>query len=67
MIRALCILCLLLSTACAESPQELLASTGNLSLHEAAFLLAMHGYDVSYVGGVFWLNETEMIAGSEKQ
>lgn len=67
MIRALCILCLLLSTACAESPQELLDSTGNLSPHEAAFLLAVHGYDVSYVGGMFWLNGTEMIVGGEKQ
>jgi len=61
MIRLMCIICLLSTYCLAESPAELLNSTSNLSLPEAAFLLATHGYDVRYVGGVFWLNGTEEI------
>jgi len=45
----------------AESPAELLNSTSNLSLPEAAFLLATHGYQVTYDGDTFWLNGTDEI------
>jgi len=58
MMKFLAIICLLSMTGFAESPQELLNSTSNMSLPEAAFLLATHGYDVSYVGGIFMLNGT---------
>jgi len=60
MIHILCIICLLSMTACAESPEELLNSTSNMSLPEAAFLLASHGYDVTYEGSIFMLNGTEI-------
>jgi hypothetical protein len=44
----------------AESPGELLNSTENLSLPEAAFLLATHGFNVTYQGGIFLLNGSEI-------
>jgi hypothetical protein len=44
----------------AESPSELLNSTENLSLPEAAFLLATHGYNVTYQDGIFLLNGSEI-------
>jgi hypothetical protein len=43
----------------AESPESLMNSTANMSLEEAAFLLATHGYNITYAGGVFLLNGTE--------
>jgi hypothetical protein len=61
MMKLLAIICLLSMSCLAESPQELLNSTSNLSLPEAAFLLATHGYQVTYDGDTFWLNETEEI------
>jgi hypothetical protein len=39
MMKFLAIICLLSITSLAESPEELLNSTSNLSLPEAAFLL----------------------------
>ncbi|MCK9570713.1 hypothetical protein M0R72_17320 [Candidatus Pacearchaeota archaeon] len=59
MMKFLAIICLLSTPCLAESPEELLNSTSNLSLPEAAFLLATHGYDVTYEGGMFMLNGTE--------
>jgi hypothetical protein len=47
-------------TGFAESPSELLNATPNMSLQEAAYLLAFHGYNVTYVGGIFMLNGTEI-------
>ena len=61
MIRLMCIICLLSMSCLAESPAELLNSTSNLSLPEAAFLLATHGYQVTYDGDTFWLNGTDEI------
>lgn len=60
MMKFLAIICLLSMPACAESPEELLNSTSNMSLPEAAFLLATHGYDVTYGDGVFMLNGTDI-------
>lgn len=59
MMKFLAMICLLSISACAESPEELLNSTSNMSLPEAAFLLASHGYDVTYEDGVFLMNGTE--------
>jgi len=61
MLKLLVIICLLSTSCLAESPAELLNSTSNLSPREAADLLIAHGYDISYVGGVFWLNDTVKI------
>jgi len=66
MMKFLAIICLLSMTACAESPEELLNSTSNMSLPEAAFLLATHGYDVTYEDGMFLLNGTVMMDGDEE-
>jgi hypothetical protein len=60
MMKFLVIICLLSITACAESPEELLNSTSNLSLSEAAFLLATHGYNVTYEDGIFMLNGADI-------
>lgn len=59
MMKFLAIICLLSISCLAESPEELLNSTSNMSLPEAAFLLATHGYDVTYEDGMFMLNGTE--------
>jgi len=61
MMKLLAIICLLSTSCLAESPQELLNSTSNMSLPEAAFLLATHGYQVAYDGDTFWLNATVKI------
>lgn len=46
--------------ACAESPEELFNKTPLVNLEEFAFLLAMHGYDVTYVDGIYLLNGSDL-------
>lgn len=56
---------ILLLCICSEmhAAQELLESTPNLSLEEAMFLLATHGYDVSGEGYVVLDGESVNIQG----
>lgn len=50
------VVCVLLIPLIASNISDLLTSVDNTTIDEFAFLLAMHGYNVTYINKVFYLD-----------